>query len=397
MNNLFDFATSELSQDAVICWCVNWFNDDSNPALKKMATEIIERIFRKIIEKTPDFTFSKIESVNIKRQLSKKVKDDGKDVAVRIDVLLIINKSIALIIEDKTNTSEHSKQIDRYRDGLKKMIAENAISKDELDPSNSTIKTVYWKTGFYNDYDRAVKANATFFRSEILSLLTPYRNENPILDDYVSYLESIDKIEEAQKQYWVVAEKWDSLWGKFPYLSNSHVGQYELLRSCFPLEENMIHEGRFYEPYQIYSGTSYGRPWTEMKIKYGFYSEQTKNNEPDYSIFWRVDTAKNGPYISLRLYDHRDRKQIDPAQKEQHEKLYGEFCDKITKIINESGKSLIEERELSKRDNKKYKESSFFSWNIAKELEINNADQTHLIETIRHINEEFLNRIEKDK
>lgn len=27
MNNLFDFATSELSQDAVICWCVNWYNE----------------------------------------------------------------------------------------------------------------------------------------------------------------------------------------------------------------------------------------------------------------------------------------------------------------------------------------------------------------------------------
>ena len=25
-NNIFDFATSELSQDAVICWCINWFN-----------------------------------------------------------------------------------------------------------------------------------------------------------------------------------------------------------------------------------------------------------------------------------------------------------------------------------------------------------------------------------
>jgi len=25
-NNLFSFATSELSQDAFICWCLNWIN-----------------------------------------------------------------------------------------------------------------------------------------------------------------------------------------------------------------------------------------------------------------------------------------------------------------------------------------------------------------------------------
>ena len=28
-NSLFSFATSELSQDAFICWCLNWFNDDA--------------------------------------------------------------------------------------------------------------------------------------------------------------------------------------------------------------------------------------------------------------------------------------------------------------------------------------------------------------------------------
>ena len=25
-NKLFKFATKELSQDAFICWCINWFN-----------------------------------------------------------------------------------------------------------------------------------------------------------------------------------------------------------------------------------------------------------------------------------------------------------------------------------------------------------------------------------
>ena len=29
-NNIFDFATSELSQDAFICWLCNWVNFDDN-------------------------------------------------------------------------------------------------------------------------------------------------------------------------------------------------------------------------------------------------------------------------------------------------------------------------------------------------------------------------------
>ena len=35
-NNLFNFATSELSQDGFICWCLNWINY-SNEDLYPMA------------------------------------------------------------------------------------------------------------------------------------------------------------------------------------------------------------------------------------------------------------------------------------------------------------------------------------------------------------------------
>ena len=38
-NNIFEYATGELSQDAFICWCANWFNDDSKPMLQEMAVE----------------------------------------------------------------------------------------------------------------------------------------------------------------------------------------------------------------------------------------------------------------------------------------------------------------------------------------------------------------------
>ena len=117
-NNLFSFATSELSQDAFICWCLNWINYP-NEELYPMAKDI----FSNLLEEK-DLENEKIE---ILRQYKK------------IDVLIILKKSKkAYIIEDKTYTSEHSEQIKRYKETIKNDF------KEEI----NDVKTVYFKTGF---------------------------------------------------------------------------------------------------------------------------------------------------------------------------------------------------------------------------------------------------------
>ena len=125
-NNIFNFATSELSQDAFICWLCNWVNFDDNDLsedekkLKELATEFIEKMLG---EKLED------RKVNIKRQSQKR------------DVLLEIqNKTnqvvdMYVIIEDKVGTGLHSNQIEGYT----KLISEKNKSKAQ-------IKTVYYKT-----------------------------------------------------------------------------------------------------------------------------------------------------------------------------------------------------------------------------------------------------------
>nr|WP_310788039.1 hypothetical protein [Fusobacterium nucleatum] len=44
-NNLFTFATSELSQDAFICWCLNWINYP-NEILYPMAKDIFSNLLK---------------------------------------------------------------------------------------------------------------------------------------------------------------------------------------------------------------------------------------------------------------------------------------------------------------------------------------------------------------
>lgn len=136
-NNIFEYATSELSQDAFLCWCANWFNDPSNPKLQEMSIEML-KLFANVDE---------IKSVSVHRQFCKNVYIEDKKVPVKIDALIIVNGTVAVIIEDKTATSEHDDQIQRYRNGLKQIMSTSTM--EEKHHSIQSIRSVFLKTGFF--------------------------------------------------------------------------------------------------------------------------------------------------------------------------------------------------------------------------------------------------------
>ena len=189
-NNIFNFATSELSQDAFICWLCNWVNFDDNDLsedekkLKVLATDFIEKMSG---EKLGD------RKVNIKRQYQK------------IDVLLEIqNKTefitkeneknpvvdIYVIIEDKVGTSLHSDQQKTYRNLILKKNKEDNGNKAE-------IKVVYYKIYDEDNMERLKEdgIDIIFQRKDILALLEKYKNSfnNILVEDYYNYLNNIEK------------------------------------------------------------------------------------------------------------------------------------------------------------------------------------------------------------
>lgn len=258
-NNIFDFATSELSQDAFICWLCNWVNFDDNglledeKKLKLLATEFIEKMLG---EKLED------RKVNIKRQYQK------------IDVLLEIqnktefitkgNKTnpvvdMYVIIEDKVGTGLHSNQIERYT----KLISE----KNEKDNgSRAKIKVVYYKIYDEDNMERLKEngVNAIFEREKILELFGRYEDniKNSIFRNYYDYLSNIkadvDSYVEKNLEDWnsncyigffkelkeeksclehADGRKKDCSWG---YVNNSSGGFMGMW--WFPLSENEVNK-----------------------------------------------------------------------------------------------------------------------------------------------------------
>ena len=97
--NIFDYATSELSQDAFICYMATFGKEiykKEFPAEYKMA-----------------HSFLKMCGIDEKEEISAVERQ-----VEHIDVL-IVTTNYLLIIEDKTYTNEHDNQIIRYVKTLK--------------------------------------------------------------------------------------------------------------------------------------------------------------------------------------------------------------------------------------------------------------------------------------
>jgi hypothetical protein len=169
--NLFSFATSELSQDAFICWLLEWANPiykDADPALHSTAIQFLKKVFSKHNKLFP----SSIDQVDVSRQVEK------------LDVLVVINKKYAILIEDKTFTSDHSDQLLRYFEAIK-----TTYEEDNCLP-------IYYKIGNQSNYNTVHKANYQVLdRKDILEILTfgiEQETTSDIFMDYYHHLLGID-------------------------------------------------------------------------------------------------------------------------------------------------------------------------------------------------------------
>ena len=208
--NIFDYATSELSQDAFICYMLN-FPPAAKLFLKKCKIEN-ENI------------------LNIERQ------------HMHIDILVETDNHY-LIIEDKTGTGEHDDQIVRYVN-----ILTEQQKKGKLNPKKN-INVCYLKThDFLWDYQPSENNDAglkekencvSLNRDAILDILKNVPRDT-IFEQFKSYLEAFDvdtsvPISNWNRKHWfkflapIIKEKKDKepkLWADIGYVPNRSGGFY---------------------------------------------------------------------------------------------------------------------------------------------------------------------------
>lgn len=202
-NNLFSYATRELSQDAFICYLASFAyqNANNDPVLNECAKNLFHLFVPEI--DAEDVVLEKIEQqFNL-----------GKN--GRIDVLFTVQSKgvyYKIIIEDKTFTGDYKGQLINYKDGILELYPEYEV------------RGVFYKTGFQSNLSAAEEANYTIVtREKILEFLAPYmkRITNQIITDYYCYWKEFQEETLSFKNTPVQNWTWKQVYGFYDYLKNS--------------------------------------------------------------------------------------------------------------------------------------------------------------------------------
>ena len=203
-NNLFYYATSELSQDAFICWLVSFA--DAEVSRDPVLTECARTFLAMLV---PELDEHSVRLVSIERQVGNRT--DGY-----IDVLLTVScsgKIYKIIVEDKTFTDDHDDQLERYLSIVQKR------SPDAI------IRGAYYKTGFQSDLTNVIKAGYVIVsREAMLDLMSRYitKTQNTIFRDYYEFWSNFHRETLRFQELPISQWDWKHTNGFYSYLNESN-------------------------------------------------------------------------------------------------------------------------------------------------------------------------------
>ena len=265
--NIFDFATKELSQDAVICWLVACAGN-AEGYYQQRGLDFVSALASRCLNLPDGCLVTEVE--------------EPKPQYSRIDVYFrarVDGNLVSFVVEDKIGTQMHGDQLDRYR----KVVQDDNLEEDQ-------ILLVYFKTGYVYDDERANAENAGFNVFNLDDMLR-FLRQQPVGDDHEILRQYRDRLKR------VAAERSTSL----RELNWSHgFVQYEFMKR---IRDELVddrkldwtrlidhqHRSHGWVGDVTHGANNNGNPWTQ----YWFC---------DY-LFWRIDgyACKGNAYGTLRL------------------------------------------------------------------------------------------------
>ena len=215
--NIFEYATSELSQDAFICWALEYakdgFKNHEDEDVKKLhafGKELLQVLINTYNDKQNVDGFNTYaldfdekgkakKEPKCQKHQKQEIPDGLKVLAIKrqdqkLDVAIHLSDDYVLMIEDKTNTSNHGNQLLRYKYDFTKnktKYKEKPHSDGKTYPEEKQIR-IYFKTGYQHSFDDVnQKGWAEFTLDDLITILKKHKEiENSIFRSFWEYQKS---------------------------------------------------------------------------------------------------------------------------------------------------------------------------------------------------------------
>lgn len=190
--NLFRLATKELSQDAFFAWLLQWA-DSSYKNCDIELNEIAKDFIRLLIDLPIEYEIIKVAAG---RQWK------------GIDIWAEVNDEYFIGIEDKTNTVEHSGQLERYKE----------LAEEHYKAKAYKLIFIYLKTGnesYHTQNKIKAKGYSIIDRKAILNIFSKREIKNDIFKDFKYYLSNINDLTNSYLTFENINTDWYAAQGFF--------------------------------------------------------------------------------------------------------------------------------------------------------------------------------------
>ncbi len=211
--NIFNYATKELSQDAMICWLIKWAGHKAQSGTDEKLRNYGRKFVQALLGK---HNIELGDEENIRKP---EIHQQNKG----IDVLARINDEYVLLIEDKIDAPNRGNQLETYyetvRDGKTKLknVAEDCIYPIYLKTGNQSRA----KDRSIENIETTGRGYKVFNRANFLEVLKPYESDDSILTDFGNHLQEWEDDTNSFEDWMQLERKnwsWKSWEGFFRHL-----------------------------------------------------------------------------------------------------------------------------------------------------------------------------------
>lgn len=165
--NLFRYATTELSQDAILCWLLAWADvSHAGHAMHAVGRDLAAALLGAAGHDLPV-----AGRVEIRRQFE------------HIDVIALLGDTHVIAIEDKVHAMERLESMAKYWASLRRHFGPRKIA------------AVYVKTGDQASYAEVEGQNwAALRRGALLEVLSKHEGAHGVLDEFIGHLRHREEV-----------------------------------------------------------------------------------------------------------------------------------------------------------------------------------------------------------